>query len=56
MVKITYDNITQGGAKNIVEYWSDKKALKRKAFLRQDGDFNNIKVEYITLIDYLKRA
>lgn len=54
MVKITYDNITQGGAKNIVEYWSDKNSLTRFNFLKNDGDFANIKMCHITLINYLK--
>lgn len=54
MVEIIYDNITQGGAKNIVEYWSDKNSLTRFNFLKSDGDFANIKMRHITLIDYLK--
>lgn len=54
MVEIIYDNITEGGAKNIVEYWSDKNSLTRFNFLKNDGDFANIKMRHITLIDYLK--
>lgn len=54
MVEIIYDNITEGGAKNIVEYWSDKNSLTRFNFLKRDNDFANIKMRHITLIDYLK--
>ena len=54
MVEIIYDNITQGGTKNIVEDWSDKKSLARFNFLKHDGDFANVKMRHITLIDYLK--
>ena len=49
MVEIIYDNITKGGTKNIVEYWSDKKSLTRCNFLKRDGDFANIKMRHITL-------
>ena len=54
MVEIIYDNITKGGTKNIVEYWSDKNSLTRFNFLKNDGDFTNIKMRHITLIEYLK--
>ena len=54
MVEIIYDNITKGGTKNIVEYWSDRKSLVRFNFLKNDGDFANIKMRHITLLDYLK--
>ena len=54
MVEIIYDNITKGGTKNIVEYWSDKNSLTRFNFLKNDGDFANIKMRHITLIEYLK--
>ena len=54
MVEIIYDNITKGGTKNIVEYWSDKNSLTRFNFLKNDGDFANIKMRNITLIEYLK--
>lgn len=54
MVEIIYDNITKGGTKNIVEYWSDKNSLTRFNFLKNDGDFVNIKMRHITLIEYLK--
>lgn len=37
-----------------VEYWRDKNILKRMAFLKTHGDFANIKVEHITLIEYIK--
>lgn len=55
MVEIIYDNITQDGIKNIIEYWSDKNSLTRFNFLKNDGDFTNIKMRHITLIDYLKK-
>lgn len=55
MVEIIYDNVTQGGAKNIVEYWSDRNSLTRFNFLQSDSDFANIKMRHITLIDYLKK-
>ncbi len=54
MVEIIYDNITKGGTKNIVEYCSDKNSLIRFNFLKNDGDFANIKMRHITLIEYLK--
>ena len=54
MVEIIYDNITKGGAKNIVEYWSDKNSRTRFNFLKNDGDFANVKMRHITLIEYLK--
>ena len=54
MVEIIYDNITKGGTKNIVEYWSDKNSLTRFIFLKNDGDFANIKMRHTTLIKYLK--
>lgn len=54
MVEIIYDNITKGGTKNIVEYWSDKNSLARFNLLKNDGDFANIKMRHITLIKYLK--
>ena len=53
MVEIIYDNITKGGTKNIVEYWSDKKSLARFNFLKSDGDFANIKMRHITFLEYL---
>lgn len=55
MVEIIYDNNTKGGAKNIVEYWTDKNARTRYAFLKNDSDFINIKMRHITLIEYLKK-
>ena len=54
MVEIIYDNITKGGAKNIVEHWSDKNSRTRFNFLKNDGDFANVKMRHITLIEYLK--
>ena len=54
MVEIIYDNITKGGTKNIVEYWSDKNSRTRFNFLKNDGDFANVKMRHITLIEYLK--
>lgn len=54
MVKITYDNVTDGGAKNIVEYWVDKHARIRFNFLKNDRDFDNVKVEHIPLWDYIR--
>ena len=54
MVEIIYDNITECGTKNIVEYWSDKNSLTRFNFLKNDSDFANIKMRHITLIEYLK--
>ena len=54
MVEIIYDNITRGATKNIVEYWSDKNSRTRFNFLKNDGDFANVKMRHITLIEYLK--
>ena len=54
MVEIIYDNITKGGSKDIVEYWSDKNSLARFNLLKNDGDFANVKMRHITLIEYLK--
>ena len=54
MVEIIYDNITKGGTKNIVEYWSDKNSRTRFNFLKNEGDFANVKMRHITLIEYLK--
>ena len=54
MVEIIYDNITKGGTKNIVEYWSDKNSRARFNFLKYNGDFANVKMRHITLIEYLK--
>ena len=54
MVEIIYDNITKDGTKNTVEYWSDKNSLARFNFLKHDGDFANVKMRHITLLEYLK--
>ena len=54
MVEIIYDNITKGGTKNIVEHQSDQNSRTRFNFLKNDGDFANVKMRHITLIEYLK--
>lgn len=55
MIEIIYDNNTQGGAKNIKEFWCDRNALTRFNFLKNDGDFVNIKMCKISLFEYLKK-
>lgn len=55
MVEIIYDNIAHGGKKSVAECWSDKNSLTRFNFLKNNGDFTNIKMRHITLIDYLKK-
>ena len=55
MVEIIYDNNTLGGAKNIKEVWCNKNALTRFNFLKNDGDFVNIKMRKISLFEYLRK-
>lgn len=53
MVEITYTNITSGI--KCKETWNDKNSLIRFNFLKNDGDFADIKMKHITLIEYLKK-